>query len=319
MWNKLKNYCERLRNLWQDENGSYTFIVVPNNGKDIQRKTYDKKYLKKCFCIAGGTVLAFVGCVAVMHSVIYKCVSEQMELAAYRENRAVQEKRLQELSVMSEKVQKDMVTLSKIEKQVRQQMKKSGLTIKDEPEAKKEFVGMGGPSTNVVSGITVMMEQNKNLHQQLQYKTEDWNKLLTKLKKENYRKEMTPNIWPTDGRYVSSEFGGRYNPFDGYSDDWHAGMDIADSYGSPIYATASGYVEYAGWYGGYGKYIRLNHDYGYQTIYAHMSTLNVGSGEYVTKGEVIGYMGSTGYSTGPHLHYEVIQWGEEINPRSLMK
>ncbi len=318
MLQKLKNYYEGLRNLWQDSNDSYTFVIVPNDGKDIKRKTYDKKYLKKCFCIAGGTVVAFIGCVAAMQLVIFKCASEHKELVYYKETRAAQEEKLQELSVISEKVQKDMGNLAKIEKQVRQQMAKSGLKIKEEPTATTENAAMGGPSKVAVSEATVIMEQNKNLHSQLQYKTEDWNKLLSKLKKENYRRELTPNIWPTDSTWVTSEFGRRYNPFDGYSSDWHAGLDIAANYGEPVYATATGYVEYAGWYGGYGKYIRLNHDFGYQTIYAHMSSLAVGSDEYVTKGEVIGYIGSTGYSTGPHLHYEVIQWGKEIDPRGLM-
>ncbi len=319
MWSKLKNYYECLRNLWQDEEGSYTFVVVPNDGKSIQRKTYEKKYLRKCVSIVGGTMLAFAVCLFGVHSVIYKCVSDQNELAYYRENRIEQEKRLQELSALSEKMQNDMANLSDIEKQVRKQMAKSGMKIKEEGNANEEFNGMGGPSKIAISEVTVIMEQNKNLHDQLQYKTEDWNKLLSKLKKENYRKEMTPNIWPTTSWRVTSEFGNRRNPFDRRSKDWHAGIDIGGRSGLPIFATASGYVQYAGWYGGYGKYIRLNHDYGYQTIYGHMRSLSVSRGEYVKKGEIIGYMGSTGYSTGPHLHYEVLQWGKEMNPRRLLE
>lgn len=317
MWNKISNYVERIRKFWQDD-GSYTFILVPNDGREFKRKTYDKESLRKYTRIAGGCAIAFVGSLLVMHSIIFKCFSEHQELAAFRENHVVQTQKLHELSLMAERVQKDMATLEGIEQNVLKQMDKYGICLKEEWKAKEKLAGLGGPSKAKISETTVLMEQNKNLHQQLQHKTEDWNKLLTKLKKENYRREMTPNVWPCNSHYVTSEFGGRYNPFDGYSSDWHGGLDIADSYGSPVYATASGYVEYSGWYYGYGKYIRLNHDYGYKTAYAHMSELYVSSGDYVTKGEVIGAIGSTGNSTGPHLHYEVLLWGTEMNPRDLM-
>lgn len=317
MWNKISNFYEQIHKFWQ-EDGSYTFILVPDDGKEFKRKTYQNEYLKKYARIAGGCALAFVGSLIIMYGLIFKCVAEQNELAAFRENHAMQAQRLQELSAMSEKVQKDMASLGDIEKKVRTQMDKYGLCIKEECKPEAKLTSVGGPSNVAISETAVLLEQNKNLHQQLQYKTEDWNKLLTKLKKENYRKEMTPNLWPTNSHYVTSEFGGRYNPFDGYSSDWHGGLDIADTYGAPVYATASGYVEYSGWFGGYGKYIRLNHDYGYKTAYAHMSELYVGYGDYVVKGEVIGAIGSTGYSTGPHLHYEVLLWGRETDPRSLM-
>ena len=119
--------------------------------------------------------------------------------------------------------------------------------------------------------------------------------------------------------YVSSEFGGRTNPFDGYSRDYHPGIDIASNYGEPVYASASGYVQRAGWYGGYGKYIKISHDYGYATAYGHLSSIEISSGDYVSKGQLIGYVGSTGYSTGPHLHFEVLHYGEQVNPRRMMK
>lgn len=317
MWNKISNYVERIRKFWQ-EDSSYTFILVPNDGREFKRKTYDNEYLKKCVRIAGGCAIAFFGSLLVMHGIIFKCIAEHRELTAFRENHAAQTQKLQELSVMAERVQKDMATLATIEKNVLKQMDKYGICLKEECKAEEKLVGLGGPSSVAISETTVLMEQNKNLHQQLQHKTEDWNKLLTKLKKENYRREMTPNVWPCNSHYVTSEFGGRYNPFDGYSSDWHGGLDIADNYGAPVYATASGYVEYSGWYYGYGKYIRINHDYGYKTAYAHMSELYVSHGDYVTKGEVIGAIGSTGNSTGPHLHYEVLLWGQETNPRDLM-
>ena len=78
-------------------------------------------------------------------------------------------------------------------------------------------------------------------------------------------------------------------------------------------------MQQAGWYGGYGNYVNISHDYGYSTAYGHMSSIKVNAGDYVEKGQVIGYVGSTGYSTGPHLHFEVLLYGEQVNPRKLMK
>ena len=73
-------------------------------------------------------------------------------------------------------------------------------------------------------------------------------------------------------------------------------------------------MQQSGWYGGYGRYIRISHDFGLQTAYAHMSSLEVSAGAYVKKGQVIGYVGSSGYSTGPHLHFEVLKHGQQVNP-----
>ena len=71
--------------------------------------------------------------------------------------------------------------------------------------------------------------------------------------------------------------------------------------------------------GGYGKYIKISHDYGYATAYGHLSSIEISAGDYVSKGQIIGYVGSTGYSTGPHLHFEVLLYGEQVNPRRLIK
>ena len=131
MWNKISNYVERIRKFWR-EDGSYTFILVPNDGKEFKRKTYDNEYLKKCARIVGGCAIAFVGSLLVMHGVIFKCLAEHRELTAFRENHAVQTQQLHELSVMSERIQKDMATLATIEKNVLKQMDKYGICLSEE-------------------------------------------------------------------------------------------------------------------------------------------------------------------------------------------
>ena len=116
--------------------------------------------------------------------------------------------------------------------------------------------------------------------------------------------------------YQSSGYGLRRHPILGYT-RMHAGIDFAAPYGAPIRAAADGVVNYAGWHGGHGRYVRLSHGGNMGTGYAHMSRIAVASGSRVRAGQIIGYVGSTGLSTGPHLHYEVYRGGATINPRSV--
>ena len=123
---------------------------------------------------------------------------------------------------------------------------------------------------------------------------------------------------PLDGARISSNFGMRKHPISGFN-KLHKGVDFAAPTGTPIYAGGNGIVEYVGRNGGYGKYIRIRHNNGYKTAYAHLSNYKKGisKGVRVNQGEVIGYVGSTGNSTGPHLHYEIIYQNKHINPLKL--
>ena len=123
---------------------------------------------------------------------------------------------------------------------------------------------------------------------------------------------------PIDGARLSSRFGMRKHPILGYS-RMHQGIDFAAATGTPIMAAGSGVVEFIGRKGGYGKYIRIRHNNEYSTAYAHMNGYAKGltRGKRVKQGEVIGYVGTTGRSTGPHLHYEVLHKGTQINPMNL--
>ena len=124
--------------------------------------------------------------------------------------------------------------------------------------------------------------------------------------------QRTGLIMPVVGR-VTSTFGARRHPILGYT-RMHAGVDFGAAYGSPIYAVGDGVVTYSGWHGGHGNYVRLDHGGGYGTGYGHMSRIAVASGTRVRAGQIIGYVGSTGLSTGPHLHYELYRNGVPVNP-----
>lgn len=123
---------------------------------------------------------------------------------------------------------------------------------------------------------------------------------------------------PVDGGKLSSRFGMRRHPILGYT-RMHKGLDFAIPTGTPVMAAGQGFVEMAGWNGAYGKYIRIRHNDGYSTAYAHLSGLGKGirKGARVKQGQIIGYSGSTGRSTGPHLHYEVLVNGAQVNPQNM--
>jgi murein DD-endopeptidase MepM/ murein hydrolase activator NlpD len=108
----------------------------------------------------------------------------------------------------------------------------------------------------------------------------------------------------------------RRHPILGYR-RMHAGIDFKASHGTPIYAVTDGTVSFAGRHGGHGNYVRLTHGGGLGTGYAHMSRIAVSNGERVRRGQVIGYVGSTGLSTGPHLHYEMYRNGSTVNPSGV--
>jgi murein DD-endopeptidase MepM/ murein hydrolase activator NlpD len=126
-----------------------------------------------------------------------------------------------------------------------------------------------------------------------------------------------PSINPVEIMKFSSGYGYRNAPTRGASRN-HKGIDIPGPVGTPIYATADGAIGRAEWVGGYGKFVEINHGNAVQTRYGHMSALNVTPGQRIRKGDVIGYMGSTGRSTGSHLHYEVRIAGEAINPTAFL-
>jgi len=121
--------------------------------------------------------------------------------------------------------------------------------------------------------------------------------------------------WPVAG-HITSYFGYRYHPILHFT-RFHAGIDFGASWGSPIVAAADGQIAAAGWSGGYGRQVRIWHGGGLMTTYSHMSEIVAAPGSFVRRGQLIGYVGSSGLSTGPHLHYEVLKGGTPVNPLAV--
>ena len=126
-----------------------------------------------------------------------------------------------------------------------------------------------------------------------------------------------PNGKPLAYRRISSNFGYRTHPVT-HKKSFHAGLDLPAKYGTPVYAPASGVVVAAEQKGAYGNFLLLTHSYGFKTAYGHLSKFAVHSGEFVDKGQLIAYVGSTGRSTGPHLHYEIRYLTKWLDPKNFM-
>lgn len=127
----------------------------------------------------------------------------------------------------------------------------------------------------------------------------------------------TPTIWPVEGK-LEGGFGGRRNPFGGGGYEFHSGQDIEAEWGAPVIAGASGRVEFVGWQNGYGQLVVVNHGGGLTTRYGHLSHIDVEANQTVSRGQLLGKVGSTGRSTGPHLHYEVRINDQPVNPMQYL-
>jgi murein DD-endopeptidase MepM/ murein hydrolase activator NlpD len=136
------------------------------------------------------------------------------------------------------------------------------------------------------------------------------------VERRNALADATPSLWPATG-WLTSRMGPRQDPVTG-GPDYHPGLDIAGDRGQPVYATASGKITHVGFQGAYGKLIVIDHGFGLETRYGHLSDYTVKQGDPVKRGDVIGKVGATGRATGYHLHYEVLANGKLLNPLQLL-
>lgn len=169
------------------------------------------------------------------------------------------------------------------------------------------------PSAKLVVNTTQKMDL---LERQLYIQSKSFDEVLALCKKHDEMLECIPAIQPVsnkDLKQTASGYGTRIDPI--YKTvKFHSGMDFSANVGTPVYATGNGVVRKAGWEGLYGNCIQIDHGFGYVTRYAHLSKIDVRVGQKVVRGETIGKVGTTGKSTGPHMHYEVMVKGQIVNP-----
>ncbi len=191
-----------------------------------------------------------------------------------------------------------------------------------------ELNGMGGPTEEDSARFSQMLqEQNDQLmdkitnslkltNQQASQQEASFKEISVFLDKQRSILSSTPSMWPVKG-WITSGFGKRASPLTG-EPGRHMGVDIANETNTPVRVTADGIVTYAGWQVGYGRMVVVEHGYGYSTRYGHCSRIDVKVGDEVKRGQVLGYMGSTGRSTGSHVHYEVRLHGMPVDPEKYL-
>ncbi|MCF8054322.1 MAG: M23 family metallopeptidase [Deltaproteobacteria bacterium] len=198
----------------------------------------------------------------------------------------------------------------------------------DKQAGKKPVMSVGGP-INPNNKLRALLEGNdmavieeinqslENLSNNAEEQKLSFSQLIDFLTKQKSILAATPSIWPVRG-WVTSEFGPRIGPFSGKK-EFHNGIDIATAAGTPVRVSAVGIVAGASYQPYLGNTVLIEHGYGMKTVYAHLQSISVKVGKQVKQGDIVGKIGSTGRSTGPHLHYTVLIDGVPVNPRKYLR
>ena len=293
----------------------YTVMVVPHHGRNVTSLRIPIAAVKYAAAALSVMLLLTVGTFFSYQHAADQAAAEKAELIKLRQINDTQKGQLEQLAKATESLQEDMNRLNKLDADLRRMINNDeAATSRSGVSRPANSGGQGGPvvkpQINELSNLVKELQETAIAREQSLLAMKDT------LAERNSRLAATPSIWPTSGE-VTSRFGWRSSPW-GWSSDWHPGIDIASDYGTPIVATADGVVVHGGWYGGYGKMVQIDHGYGIVTIYGHNSEIVVNVGDKVKKGEVIAYMGSTGYSTGTHCHYEIRVNGSAVNPANFL-
>ncbi|WP_344675748.1 M23 family metallopeptidase [Sphingobacterium kyonggiense] len=277
-----------------------SIVILDSNGdsnQKIQIPTIILKNWKTILCIGIFFICFVCSMVAFIAS---KTTSDHYEQVLNKKMEALQkakqslanEEASNQLNLVQ--VQKSFNSIDSALNQINAKMRKRGLK-----EVAPQLKNAGGP-----------VETEENLDELGKYYE-------SKLKSLDKKLEGIPLGKPHQGK-ITSRFGYRRNPFTNRGLEMHSGIDIKGNVGELIKATAAGKVLHAGYKGQYGKVVIIQHSNGWETRYAHLSRTNVKVGQHIEAGQVIGNLGNTGRSTGPHLHYELLSYGKKMNPEKTM-
>jgi len=295
----------------------YTLIVVPSDGKTVKKISLSAKSLLR-FAAFIGVVLLVAGFLAYDYINIQR---EKFELARLRSQTKEQKAQIEGLVAKVDQFSTKMEELRQIDKKIRI------IANLENRKDKGQLLGIGGP-VDTENRINARLNgDNKALIDSIDKNVEQLSKdadsqersfteLLEFLKKQKSIKAATPSIWPVMG-WITSGFGTRTSPFTG-AREFHTGIDIATRAGNPIKAPADGVVAEAGYQSGMGNSIKIDHGHGLSSWYGHLSRMTVVQGSSVKRGDVIGYVGSSGRSTGSHLHYGVYINNVAVNPKRYL-
>jgi len=271
------------------EDRFYAFIIAHTSRSRarVQRVRIERKV------VSISCVVALFAGVALVYG-FYGLTQQATHLRTSLENqqlRAENDRQRQELAKLNNRVER-------VEDTSRKLAEKSGVV-----EGATILPGTGGPELPLDEmALATLASKMSRLE-------EDMRAYEQVLRERGY----TPAIWPVDGQ-LEGGFGGRRNPFGGPGWEFHTGQDIEAPMGTPVVAGASGRVSFVGWQNGYGQLVVVDHGGGLSTRYGHLSHIDVEAGQQLSRGQLLGKVGSTGRSTGPHLHYEVRINDEPVNP-----
>lgn len=242
----------------------------------------------------------------------------QKHLDAYAVQLGEMQARMMRLDAQSERLAK--LANEKSATQPAQSIDKAKIDKNVKLDGKGGPLVLNPPLTPLASPMTEenLQKSIAELTEKIQFDTDYLGKVEAKILQQSVLKDMLPNSSPVAVAYRSSSYGWRIDPFTGQN-AFHEGLDFPAEVGTPIYAAAGGIVSTAEESAGYGKLVKIEHGAGLETRYAHNSKILVKAGERVEKGQIIAEMGSTGRSTGPHLHYEIRLNGNALDPRQYLK
>lgn len=255
--------------------------------------------------------------VLLIFSVQYYLMWGQLEdVTSLRRENKTQKVQIQSFSNTIEDLKNQVVRLVEFDRKLRV------MTDIGPPKGNVRAFGVGGSDEQQISSYTGS-DQTQVIHRDLELlqsrviqQEKSFQELEEVVRDRQSLWASTPSIWPTSG-WLTSSFGKRISPFSGRLSN-HNGIDISARPGTPIIAPASGIVIYSRFNGGFGRFLKLNHGYGVITRYGHLSKVDVKVGQKVKRGDIIAYVGNTGLSTGPHLHYEVAVNKVPVNPMSYI-
>lgn len=284
-----------------------TIMVIPHSARPVLNFHLPLRYIQ----IIAAVVVIFWLVALVLASRYHDLLANLSELERLRALTRQQEEQLKYFNRETENLQQNLLRLRELERRLREMTNlpdRDGSALPGNYPLALELSGRGGPAS-IAEQLT---EQLPGLREEVELRQASLEDLQQAIARRQARLAATPSIWPVRGQ-LTSRFGFRSNPL-GRGREFHAGYDIAAPYGTRVLATADGQVIFAGWQVGFGRTIIVDHGYGFKTFYGHNSRLAVTAGQSVEKGQVIAYVGSTGRSTGPHLHYEVWINGQPVDP-----
>ncbi|MBO0859072.1 MAG: peptidoglycan DD-metalloendopeptidase family protein [Chloracidobacterium sp.] len=278
----------------KQEKRSYTFVLAPTSSFPLRKFNV---YHKALYAIIGFAIIGLLTVAWGVYRLTQHGFVVAQNISLKRHNRELKEENQKAKSDYDQLQSR----LAVIDTNLRKVAEVSGVSRTSDIS---NDIGRGGPNSETkisdVENMTTLLES-------------DLRNIKDVFDRNQIKLTSTPSGWPVRG-YITDGFGTRRNPFDGGGYEPHAGLDIATNYGSTIEATADGRVIFAGAFGGYGNIVVIDHGYGITTRYGHMSQVNVRLGQYVTRGKIVGSVGSTGRSTGPHCHYEIRLHDRPVNP-----